>query len=141
MRTTALHNTDRFKAALARAAAKAGVSLEGLQSTAVCTDRTWGDRCGVVFYGASPEVNERAARFFLAYAGKQPRKSSYEAQSSLSYHGGMVFTRWSNGAQGWHSGALAPAPAPRTAENGFVHERLEGYEGVAVNTTYYPCSD
>ncbi|MES2384510.1 MAG: hypothetical protein V4593_08170 [Pseudomonadota bacterium] len=138
-----LHTSPAFQSALSRAAEIAGVSLEGLLSAQCTTDRTWGDRCGVVFYGATMAVCERAARFFLAYAQRQPRRSSYDAQSSLGYHGVMHFVRYSNGAQGWYTGALPPAPAPTTIQGcgDFVFERVEGYEGVAVNTTYYPCAD
>lgn len=133
--------TAKFETALRAAAAKASVSLDGLKWEACTTDRTWGDRCGLVFYGASPEVNERAAKFFHAWMAKQPRQGSYEAQRSLSFQGLMNFVRYSNGAQGWYKGALPPAPPPRTSESGFVHERTAGYEGYAVNTTYYPCAD
>jgi hypothetical protein len=143
MSMATMHTSEKFKTSLARAAAKAGVSLDGLEITGCTTDRTWGDRVGVVFYGAAPEVNERAARFFLAYAQRAPRKSSYDSQSSLSYQGVMHFVRYSNNAQGWYTGALPVAPAPYKSDlcGDFVFERVEGYEGVAVNTTYYPCAD
>ncbi len=142
MQTTSLHNTNKFKSSLAIAATKAGVSLDGLQVMGCTTDRTWGDRVGLVFYGAAADVCERAARFYLAYAQKQPRKSSYDAQASLSYQGIMHFVRYSNGAQGWYTGALPPAPAcPADVNDGFILERVECYEGYAVNTTYYPCAD
>lgn len=130
----------KFQAALSRAAKKAGINVEHIKSEHVCTDRTWGDRCGVVFYGGSPELNERVARFFLAWLGKHAGTGSYDAQRSVSYQGRMYFTRFTNGVAGWYAGAL-PDYAPRTLDNGFVLRRLEGYEGVAVNTTYYPCAD
>lgn len=142
MSNAALHTSTKFQTALASAAAKAGIDISALKSAGCTTDSTWGDRCGIVFYGASIEVCERAAQFFLAYAQKQPRNSSYESQSSLGYQGRMHFVRYSNNAQGWYRGELPAAPAPyNIGTDGFVLERVEGYEGVAVNTTYYPCAD
>ena len=131
----------KFETALRAAAAKAHISLDGLKWEQCTTDRTWGDRCGLVFYGASAEVNERAAKFFHAWMAAQPRSSSYDAQSSLSVEGIMHFVRYSNNAQGWHRGALPAAPAPYTIGGDFVLERVAGFEGYAVNTTYYPCAD
>lgn len=133
----------KFETALRAAAAKAGIALEGLKWEQCTTDRTWGDRCGLVFHGASAQVNRRAAEFFHAWVAAQPRRSSYEAQSSLSVEGLMHFTRWSNGACGWSKGALqaAPAPAELAGCSGFVLARTEAFEGYAVNTTYYPCAD
>ncbi len=131
----------KFETALRAAAAKAHIALEGLKWEQCTTDRTWGDRCGLVFYGASAEVNKRAAEFFHAWMAKQPRRSSYDAQSSLSVEGLMHFVRYSNGAQGWHRGAVTPAPAPYKIGADFILERVEAFEGFAVNTTYYPCAD
>lgn len=133
---------ERFRPILARKAAKAGVDISQLRIEGCTTDRTWGDRCGLVFYGASAEVNERAARCFLAWAQKQPRNSSYESQNSLSWQGPMNFLRFNNGAQGWHTGPAKskPAPMPLTGCD-FVLECVEQREGFAVNTTYYPCAD
>ena len=133
----------QFETALRRAAAKAHISLDGLKWEGCTTDRTWGDRCGLVFYGASAAVNKRAAEFFYAWMCAQPRKGSYEAQTSLSVEGVMHFVRYSNKACGWYRGALPAAPEPRKLEGcgDFVLERVEGFEGYAVNTTYYPCAD
>lgn len=138
---TLIMETEKFESALRGAAAKAGIDLSGLKFERCVTDRTWGDRCGVVFFGASAEVNKRAAEFVYTWMAKRPRVSSYDAQSSLSFQGLMSFQRFTNGAGGWSPGALPADPAPYAISTGFVMARTEGFEGFAVNTTYYPCAD
>ena len=95
-----------FLVDLRKSAAKAGVSLEGLKYERATLDQTWGDKCGFVFYGASPEVNERAAKFFEAWARKNLRKlnavGGYNTQESIGFIGVYYFARYSNGAEGWH---------------------------------------
>jgi hypothetical protein len=130
----------RFQASLERAARKAGIDLTGLKFEQCTTDRTWGDRVGQVFYGASPEVNERAARFFLEWIQKQPHVGNYEAQRSRSYQGAMYYRKFSNGAGGWDKSPLKPY-AEYTLPSGFVMSVVEERTGVAVNTTYFPCAD
>jgi hypothetical protein len=66
--------------------------------------------------------------------------SSYEEQSSLSYHGEMYYRKFSNGAGGWEKGKPTPY-VEYTLPSGFVMSVVEERTGVAVNTTYYPCSD
>lgn len=133
----------QFEKALARKAAAAGIDVSAVRYTAMTTDRTYGDRVGYAFHGASAEVNERVAVFFAAWLSRQPRTGSYEAQRSLAFEGVYHFERWSNGAQGWYRGALGAAPAPHQLPGcgDFVFERAEGYEGYAVSTTYYPDCD
>jgi hypothetical protein len=127
----------KFAGALYAAATKAGVGgLEDLEWEGVTTDATWGDRCGLVFFGATPEVNERAAMFFVAWAGKNLRKlgivGGYQTQESISFAGEFTFTRFANGAKGWHR--------TRGEYTGST-ELLETFKGFATSYVYYPCAD
>ncbi len=133
----------KFQKAFKAAAAKAGIDVSQVKHTGCATNTTWGDRVGTVFYGADAATNERAARFFETWYRKNAPKSSYEAQSSIAYEGVFHFHKCSNGAQGWYRGVLPPAPEPYKSEmcGDFVFERVEGYEGYAVSTTYYPGAD
>lgn len=130
----------RFQASLERAARKAKMDLTGLKYETCTTDSTWGDRVGQVFYGASPEINERAARFFLAWIQKQPHTPNYDCQVSRSYQGAMHYRKFTNGAGAWHTGEPKPY-TPMTLSNGFVVDVVEERTGVAVNTNYHPCAD
>lgn len=137
----------KFKAALEGAAAKAGISLEGLEFDACTTDQTWGDRCGLVFYGAAPEVNERAAKFFEAWARKNLRKlgavGGYETQESIGFAGEMYFTAYSNGAHGWYK-MRKDTKLPAEGEKPYANLDLtctKVRQGFATSYVYYPCAD
>lgn len=128
--------SDKFRAALAVAASKAGVSLEGLQIEGCTIDNTWGDKVGLAFFGAAPEVNARAARFFEAWARKHLRAmgvvGGYGCQESINYVGPMFRATYPNGAGGWYRESY--------------RERMGGegatvVDGVAVSYVYYPCAD
>jgi hypothetical protein len=129
-----------FRAALEKAAAKCGCDIGELRWEPCTIDRTWGDRVGRVFFGASDEVNKRAADFFFAWRAKQKHRGCYDAQNSLSLAGKFTFLRFSNGADGWYRGVREPGE-PTVLESGFVIECVERREGYAVSTTYYPCAD
>lgn len=138
-----------FSNALHAAAMKAGSDLTGLQWESCDTDRTWGDRCGLVFFGASPEVNERAARFFETWASRNLRKlgvvGGYNAQESVGFVGELVFTRYANGASGWHRytgrETLDFEALTVTTDYGYTSHPVEMRRGVATSYVYYPCAD
>ena len=138
--------TAMFETALRSAAAKCGQSLDGLRWERCTIDQTWGDRCGLVFFGSSAKVNERAAKFFEAWADKNLRKlgavGGYETQESIRFAGLFHFSEYSNGAKGWHRGPMGEAPAPRTLPGcgDFILERTKAHEGYATSYVYYPCA-
>lgn len=146
--------TANMWAELTEAAEKAGMNVEGLKFEACTTEATWGDRCGLVFFGAAPEVNERAAKWFEKWAAKNLTWSSYEAQRSVGFAGEFRFTRWANGAKGWHK--VWPPEAfkfeyekrvPVVGEgdwlcDGTFHNKCEEIRlGFATSYVYYPCAD
>lgn len=141
--------TDLFRAALTAAAAKAGTSLEGLEFEQCSTDRTWGDRCGMVFFGAPAQVCERAARFFVQWMHRWGREldivGGYNRQASIGYEGEMVFTRWSNGAKDWfrlRAGEELPVVGTEHKHSEQFTNRLEEVRtGVAASYVYYPCAE
>jgi hypothetical protein len=141
-----------FEANLKAAMAKAGVGFEGLKWDGCTTDQTWGDRCGLVFYGGTPEVNERAARYFERWANKHLRKlggvGGYESQESISYFGPMTYVRFSNKAEGWHKGTneqrgykVGHVEVYGKGESTFEIRTEEVREGFATSYVYYPCAD
>ncbi len=131
---------ERWAVAMKASAARAGVSIEGLEWDGCEVDRTWGDRVGYVFYGAAPEVCVRAAKHYEAWIAKHGPKGSYGAQRSVGYVGEMTYLRFSNGAKGWYRGRVEPT-APYAMEDGFVVEAVETRTGYATSDTYYPCAD
>lgn len=132
-----------FPAALAAAAEKCGLDVSTVRWTFATLDATWGDLCGFVFHGGSDELNARAARFFCEWYGRRMPRGSYDAQSACRLTGKHYFSEWSNGAKSWGKGELPAAPAPTTLPGcgDFVLERLSGFDGYGVATTYYPCAD
>lgn len=140
--------TDLFRSALENAAARAGIALQGLQFEGCSTDRTWGDRCGMVFFGATPEVCERAARFFVQWMHRWGRElnivGGYNRQASIGYEGQMVYTRWSNGAKDWYPLRGEPMPVVGTEQKyseEFTNRLEEVRVGIAASYVYYPCAD
>lgn len=127
----------KFAGALAAAAAKAGVSLEGLEWERCDTDRTWGDRVGLVFFGC--EGAERAAKFFEKWAGKNLRKmkvvGGYEQQESIGFEGPFRYLEFANGARGWYRGTVEGYEAPGRTE------LVKTKQGFATSFVYYPCAD
>lgn len=149
---------EKFEAALKVSADKAGISLDGLRFERCTTDATWGDRTGLVFFGASPVVNERAARFFETWASKNLRKlgavGGYQSQESIRYEGAFHFSRYDNGANGWHRGPTisyegfvkaSGEESGRDANGAFRYAAqarpVETREGFATSFVYYPCAD
>lgn len=130
----------KFAGALYAAMTKAGCvgAVEDLKWDRCAIDRTWGDKDGLVFYGSTPEMNERAAKFFETWAGRNLRKMNvvggYDRQEAIAYVGEFQFTRFENGAQGWHRKRGAGEPAYST-------KLLETREGYATSFVYYPCAD
>lgn len=142
-----------FRAALESAMQKAGVSSEGLRFERCDTDRTWGDRCGLVFFGAAPDVCERAAKFFEAWAHKNLRKlgvvGGYTSQESINFEGAFYFSAYDNGAKGWHrvrKDTVMPVAGvvQHIAVAGLTPFDLactEVRQGFATSYVYYPCAD
>ena len=98
--------TQAFEMALRQAAAQCRSDISELRWERLDIDRTWGDRVALGFYGASPEVCERAARFFHSWASKHlPALRSYEAQYSVDEVREMTRYGYDNGAKGWTSDA------------------------------------
>lgn len=126
-----------FAGALAKAAAKAGESLEGLAWEGCSLERTWGDLDGLVFFGGSEELSERAARFFQAWASRNLREmkvvGGYGAQAAIRYAGPMTFRRFENGARAWGKGE-----GGTTSGTVAVVETKKGH---ATAYVYYPCSE
>jgi hypothetical protein len=146
----------KFAGALYSAAQKAGIgAIEDIEWEHVTTDATWGDRCGLVFFGASPETCERAAKFFEAWACKNLRKmkvvGGYGSQESIGYVGEFEFSRFSNGARGWHrvwSGSTKRVEGhvekfgPSTVfPEGWELTTVEVKAGWATSYVYYPGAD
>lgn len=144
-KTNAADWTSTFTAALARAAKQCGCDITSLRFERCTTDATWGDRCGLVFYGASDAVNERAARFFEKWAAENLRKLgvvgvNYGAQASISYEGEFYFCRYENGAQGWHRDrdTVDFEKMTVTTSYGYVSHPIELRRGFATSYVYYP---
>jgi len=140
---------SKFAAVLGASAKKAGMSLDGLKWERCTTDATWGDRCGLVFFGASPEINKRAAKFFEAWAALNLRKAGivgdYNAQESIRFEGLFHYLAYNNGARGWYRGAdlesLKVGDVKYTLSNGFDLALTEKRDGFATSYVYYPCGD
>jgi hypothetical protein len=137
-----------FTKALETAAKKAGFEAPKFEDCT--TNNTWGDRVGLVFYGSTPEVNERAAKFFEAWASKYLRKlgavGGYDAQGSIGYSGAFHYVRYDNKAAGWYRGAKntdKPGEVKATKEvNGYDLKCVETRDdGHATSYVYYPCAD
>ena len=77
----------KFETALAASAKKARVSLDGLKWDDHLYLDAWGDRTGLVFYGASSDVNARAAKFFEAWSVKNKLGSGYPATREVTHKG------------------------------------------------------
>lgn len=137
-----------FTAALATAAKQCGCDITGLRFERCTTDQTWGDRCGLVFFGASDAVNERAARFFEKWAQLNLRRLgvvgvNYGAQASISYEGEFYFACYDNGAQGWHRDRdiVDFEKMTVTTSYGYVSHPVELRRGFATSYVYYPGAD
>ncbi len=155
-----------FRKALHAAAAKCGSDVSGLTFGVCDTDRTWGDRCGLVFWGASPEVNEKAARYFERWASKHLRAmgvvGGYDRQESISYFGPLRFIAYDNKASGWYRTSdrgvsdtkvgdggeamigwhKASDPNAKPGEREWTAARCVGVrDGFATSYIYYPCAE
>lgn len=130
--------------AMRAAAAKGGLDLTGLQVERCSTDRTWGDRDGLVFFGAAPEVNERAAKFFEVWAHKNLRRlgavGGYETQESIHFEGAFYFVAFDNGARGWHRGEDKSGLKVGDKPYSYL-TKTEARAGFATSFVYYPCAD
>lgn len=138
--------TVSLEAALKKAAAKCGANIEGLKWEHCTTDNTWGDRVGLVYYGAAPEVCERAAKYAEAWMAKNLRKlgvvGGYDAQESIGYVGVYHYTAWSNKACAWSKG-------PLKSEDVIGHKPYKDLDlvctevrtGHATSYVYYPGAD
>ena len=126
-----------FETALRTAARGAQHDLAGLAWETCTTDATWGDRVGLVFWGASPETCERAARYFEAWASRHMRE--YETQESIRFEGLRYYTAFDNGARGWHrEPGEHPAGRPIPCTSVRCTETRVGF---ATSYAYYPCAD
>lgn len=133
---------EKFDRDLKRASERAGVDISGLQYDHATLEANWGDLVGLVFYGASREVNERAAQYFEKWAQKHFSAGNYNAQRAIRQMGEYHFSRFNNGAKGWYRGPLKEVPADRKLSGcDFVLKCVETREGFGVATTYYPCAD
>lgn len=140
---------EHLMATIRAKAALCGADVTGLQMDTVTTDATWGDRIGLVFHGASDEVCERAARFFEGWASKNLRTlgvvGGYQSQESIGYVGVMIFTRWDNGAKGWHRddrcGVTYDVEAGTVTQFKVANRPVEMKRGWATSYVYYPCAD
>jgi hypothetical protein len=137
-----------FRSALTHAAKEAGFDVSSVKWERCTTDNTWGDRCGLVFFGASDEINERCAKYFLNWASKNLRKAGvvggYDTQESISFAGAMFFTRYDNGANGWHKPIFNKYDIDAmtvTTDYGSVSHPIEMKKGFATSYVYYPCAD
>lgn len=138
-----------FKSALTRAAKAAGVDVSSVNWECCTTDNTWGDQCGLVFFGAdNDETNERCARWFEKWAHQNLRKAGvvgeYDSQESISFVGEMFFTRYANGTDGWHRPLFNKYDLNAmtvTSDFGRVIHPLEMRKGYATSYVYYPCAD
>lgn len=146
--TKAVDWRAEFKAAIERAAAKCGSDISNLKWEDCSTDRTWGDRCGLVFFGAADDVNERAAKYFEKWAHKHLRAmgvvGSYNAQASISYAGEMYYSKCENGAGGWYpegTDKVDLAAKTITTNYGSVSHAIEMRLGFATSYVYFPCAE
>ena len=137
-----------FKSALIRAAQTAGFDLTPVEWTYCTTDNTWGDRCGLVFFGGSDEINERCAKYFKNWASANLRAAGvvggYNAQESISFAGEMIFTKYDNGVEGWHVPCRNKYDFEAltvTTDYGFVSQAVEMKRGFATSYVYYPGAD
>jgi hypothetical protein len=128
-----------FQAAMIAAANKAGVDASTVQFEGCTTDRTWGDRCGLVFYGADAAILERCAKYFETWASKHLSRGEYSAQSSIHYEGKFHYNKFTNGAAGWYRGEAKPYVASMIGD--FLLDLVEVKEGYATSYVYYPCAD
>lgn len=133
-----------FPMVLSRKASACGVDVSNVKIDWITTEATWGDRCGFVFYGAERATLERVAAYFERWISKHGGRGSYACQRSIKAEGVFTFTRFSNGAEGWHRGE-EPKPEPKIIGKGEPHEFTltceEHDHGVAVSTHYYPGAD
>lgn len=142
--------TDTFRKALEQAAAKAGFKAPRFEDCT--TDATWGDRCGLVFWGEAPEVCERAARYFESWARKHLRAMNviggYNQQESIGVEGQFYFARYANGAKGWYrirKDTKIPVEGTGQTYNvggePYTNTVEEVRLGYATSYVYYPCAD
>jgi len=116
------------KEALEKAAAKAGISVEGLLIETATMDHTWGHNVGMFFAG--PEA-ERAAKWFAKWAPVVV-DGSYNAQRSFGEPTPMYRSHFKpNGCITHFRGHENKDPDPRS-------EYLTGY---AVSFVYFPDFD
>jgi hypothetical protein len=124
---------DHLRAALEETAAEAGFDVAGLGFDHAVLDNTWGDRCGLVFYGASDAAVRWAAataKDWISAHGDAHKIFAGSAQRSLSIEGERHFARYSNGVSGWYRKPAAASPTLSETRTGF-----------AVSFVYYPGSD
>jgi hypothetical protein len=100
---------DHLRAAIGRKAAQCGADVSALRIDLCVTDAEDGSRYGLVFHGARPDVCERAARFFAAWAATHLRDlgvvGGHGAQESIEYVGEMAFAPGAGSASAsadWH---------------------------------------
>ena len=83
MTTKQQHWSSVAISAATEAAAKAGVSIEGVRIEYGTIDRTWGDKDGLIVTGGDEALRERVATFLSAWCFANLRKlltSSYDQQ-------------------------------------------------------------
>lgn len=93
----------QLKADMDRAMVKAGVT-EQVKWETYSEPTSYGHKHGLVFYGASPEICERAARYFHKWAGKNVYKLKMiaSAEALVSYLGAVTFTLYERNVRGKH---------------------------------------
>lgn len=148
--------TTMLREAMKKQATACGCNIDGLDFEGCYTERTWGDRMGLAFFGASPEVCERAARFFEKWAAQNAKDmgiGDYSAQRSIAYEGPFYYVRFSNGASGWYRGTTEHKVGDVERKPAYVNsegrEVFPAYDlkteevrhGFATSYAYYPCAD
>jgi hypothetical protein len=125
MKTT-LKTVADFEIDLKAAAAKCGVSLDGLTVKWCHLDSTWGDSYGWVFFG---EHAERAAKFCSAWAKKHlDPQSTYNAQRHADAPRACEVAIGNNGVY-------------TNRESVWGADDLDWRPGFKVSVVYYPCAE
>lgn len=138
---------DELRADMEAAAKGCGCDLTGLRFESFASDRTWGDRMALAFFGAAEDVCRRAADFFVTWGARhlQPL-SSVGAQVWVSANvrpDGAVrtytFRKFANGASGWSEDG--DTTVIRATYEGAPALVEEVHAPIAVDYVYFPCAD
>lgn len=129
---------DRLTVAIAEAAKEAGHNVSAMECQPITVDNTWGDRVGLVFFGASEDANKWAASFAEDWIARNGERlnifGGYERQRSVGTHGPRYKCTYDDGTTGeWSRDNVAPS---------YSSYKVVSYvTGYTVSHTYYPCAD